>query len=224
MYLYVDGENHYLRTEAALRAHRQDSALKLDTVFRKESYPHWRRYPIEPTEPNPVVRASCRFFWDVYMAEFVNELKPKDHVFDHGIDRAVFFSSVSGDDNELFQSKEFVRRWGFEPRILGELRDQRKRRDNVLKNERLMEKPKGVDLEMGARILADAFQGNYQRCALFTSDSDFLPVIRVVRQLGKTVTVCGYKDQLPDRAELLYEPDRFIDLGMFLNDYKPRGY
>ncbi len=83
-----------------------------------------------------------------------------------------------------------------------------------------MEKAKGVDIGLSVRVLEDAYHNIYDSCYLFTSDIDFLPVIRVLQRLGKKVIVFGYIDGLGNRSELEYVPDAFIDL----SDHMRRDY
>ncbi len=61
-----------------------------------------------------------------------------------------------------------------------------------------MEKPKGCDIALATRMVADAAAGLYDCCLLFTSDADFLPAIEAVRGMGKIVWVFGLASALPD--------------------------
>ena len=83
----------------------------------------------------------------------------------------------------------------------------------------MIEKPKSADIALAARMIEDAVLGNYDICALFTSDADYLPEIKAVRQMGKVVTVYGFKGNLGNR-ELEYIPDEFIDLERVASIYE----
>ena len=48
--------------------------------------------------------------------------------------------------------------------------------------------------------------------ALFSSESDYLPAVRRLCDIGKYVPVYGYKSQFPKQSDYLHIPDAFIDL------------
>jgi len=77
-----------------------------------------------------------------------------------------------------------------------------------------------VDIGLSVRVLEDAYHNIFSSCFLFTSDIDFLPVIRVLQRIGKKVLVFGYMDGLGSRSELEYVPDAFIDL----SDHMRKNY
>lgn len=70
-----------------------------------------------------------------------------------------------------------------------------------------------MDVGLSVRILEDAYARNFSSCCLYTSDVDYMPVIRSVQRLGKTVIVLGYADGLSKHSPLQHEPDSFVDLG-----------
>ena len=88
-----------------------------------------------------------------------------------------------------------------------------RQRENVLKVEQVIEKAKGVDIALAARMIEDAFHDNYDACYLFSSDIDFLPIIEAVRRMGKQVYVCGSVDGLGEQSKFLHVPDAFVDIG-----------
>ena len=106
-----------------------------------------------------------------------------------------------------------LRKYGFEPIVIREPKDQKKRRDSTLKQHCLIEKPKGCDIALATRLVADAAADLYDCCFLFTSDADFIPAVEAVRRMGKVVWVFGYKQALAERSLYLFVPDRFVDLG-----------
>jgi len=105
-----------------------------------------------------------------------------------------------------------LRALGFEPQILKELSELTKRRSNILRSEGVIEKAKGVDIAIAVRMLEDAQRNVFQVCGLYTSDVDYIPVIEVVKRMGKAVYVFGYRSGLGRNSPLEYVPDRFVDL------------
>jgi uncharacterized protein (TIGR00288 family) len=69
--------------------------------------------------------------------------------------------------------------------VVRELKAQADRRKETLGKASILEKAKGVDIGLSVRAMEDAYHNNFDTCYLFTSDIDFLPVIRVIRRLGK---------------------------------------
>jgi uncharacterized LabA/DUF88 family protein len=110
-----------------------------------------------------------------------------------------------------------IRELGLEPHIVHEEGKLTKHRENVLAKENVIEKAKGVDIALSVRMIEDGYRNNYQYCYLLTSDVDYLPVIESVRRMGKQVFVYGYKDGLGKNSPLVHVPDRFVDLGSYMN-------
>jgi uncharacterized LabA/DUF88 family protein len=127
-----------------------------------------------------------------------------------GVHRAYYFTSAVGDDPALHSIKITLRNFDLEPYVFSELKQQARQRQNVLEGQQLIEKPKGVDIELTVRMMEDS--ATFDKCHLYTSDSDFLPVIRAVRARGKQVIVHGYKAGLSSQSGLLHECDLFVDL------------
>ena len=111
-----------------------------------------------------------------------------------------------------------MRRQRFDPQVIRERRQLSNRRRDLLVSEGIIEKPKGVDISLAVRVLEDAYRGIFNICYSFTSDIDFLPVIRVLQRLGKKVLVFGYEDGLASQSELAFVPDAFVDLGAHMRN------
>jgi uncharacterized LabA/DUF88 family protein len=212
--LYVDGESHFIRTEQAWKGLQGDTAT-LETIG--EISPGSSQAFPNGSIRNAFVDRRCKFFWDVsatgrYLQAV--EFRPQ---------HAVYFSSCSGDEEILHEVRLKIRSADFEPRIIKERADLAKRRANQLADAQILDKPKGVDIAMAIRILEDAYRNLFDRCLLFTSDIDYLPVIAAIQQLGKKVAVFGYRQGLGTRSELEYVPDYFIDLNEHVRHwYRPR--
>jgi uncharacterized LabA/DUF88 family protein len=105
-----------------------------------------------------------------------------------------------------------LRNFGLEPSIIHELSTLAAQRQNKLRNQQLIEKPKGVDIDLAVQMLELSYNRAFDVCHLYSSDVDFLPVVRAIRARGIQVYVHGYRNGLAERSPLLHVPDRFIDL------------
>ena len=206
--IYVDGESHFIRSEACFQKLR-GSHLSLASAEYVPKAIGTMSYP-DDTSPLLSIDSKCKFFWDKQYIAFLDSV----HLLrsSRNVRNAVYFSSVVGSEEELHRVRTCIRQNGFEPQITLEHQTLAKRREAERKTNRLIYKPKGVDSAMSVRLLVDAFNGTFDECFLFTSDVDFVPAIEVVRRLGRKVYVCGYRDGLGKRSALEYVPDRFIDL------------
>jgi uncharacterized LabA/DUF88 family protein len=194
LYVYVDGESHYSRTEAKAKA--TYGCASLEELKRVES---------SVGVPSLVAtRSDCKFFWDT---AYFGPASPTPH-------RRYYFTAFTGGDIDLLGAKDFVRSKGFDPEIIKEPKDLRERRKGQLTNLALIEKPKGCDIALTAKMIEDAASDNYDSAYLFTSDADFIPVIKAVRRMGKFVAVYGYKENLGNE-ELAFSPDSFVDLSTY---------
>lgn len=191
--VYIDGESHYIRTERAWwELHGKDASLEC------------LRYTGHTDDRMVLVRPKATVFWSRRMSA--------------GASRSVYFTSTVTDAPTLHQIKVDLRNFDLEPHVVLEKKQAAERRQNKLRDAGVIEKPKGVDIALAVRMLEDAYRQTYDRCHLYTSDADFLPVIRAVMSQGKQVCVFGYKSSLPEQSELLHVPDQFIDLGEVLRD------
>jgi uncharacterized LabA/DUF88 family protein len=191
LYVYVDGESHFSRTED--KARKTFGCTALEELQRVKS--HIGIGSVITT------RSDCKFFWDT---SYFGPASPAPQ-------RKYYFTAFTGIDQDLIDAKSFVRAHGFDPEIIKEPKDLRTRRKNQLDDLRLIEKPKGSDIALTSKMIEDAASDNYDSAILFTSDADFIPVIRAVRRLGKYVAVYGYKENLGNE-ELAFIPDYFRDL------------
>lgn len=201
-YLYVDGESHYVMTEKVLKkAHGDEASL-------------------EVVEGNSQISVSDQQFWHNRDAKFFwdkNATHQAGIPFRH-IDRAVYFTAFTGTPENLQKARVSIRQAGFEPQVSLELKDLAKQRANRLATDALVIKAKGVDIALAARMLEDAYYGNYEVCLMFTSDIDYLPVIHAVRRMGKTVIVFGFVGAIAVDSPFLYVAEQFIDLGSYTRE------
>jgi uncharacterized LabA/DUF88 family protein len=129
------------------------------------------------------------------------------------IDRLGYFTSVVGDEDETQKVRVLIRSLGFEPKVMKEVKELARRREENLIFQLVLEKPKGVDIGLAIRVLEDAYRNVFQECVIVTSDLDFLPLIQAVQRLGKRVSVAGFRSGLGKSSALEYVPDIFHGLG-----------
>jgi uncharacterized LabA/DUF88 family protein len=207
IYAYVDGESHYMRSlDAWRKAYGQDAELS-EIIYKSN-----RSLQIS-AEP------AYQFFWD----EFYQHLTPSPFN-QYPFIRKVYFAALTGTEDSFHEACVAIRQKGFEPHVVRESKDLAERRKNTAADTNMLEKAKGVDIGMSVRLLEDAYHNNFDTCYFFTSDIDFLPVIRVLQRLGKKVVVFGYRSGLGKRSALEYVPDGFVELGEYMTrDYQRIG-
>jgi len=191
IFAYVDGESHFLRSLSAWQDLHGDQAC-LERM----------RYAREPNLSLVLALSKAKVFW-------TRKMSPEAQ-------KAIYFTSAVGNTPELHEICVALRDFNLEPALLPELSKLAAHRKNVLDKQRLIEKPKGIDITLTVRLLQDAYVQAYDVCHLYTSDVDFIPVIRAVQGRGKLVHVYGYQNGLSDHSDLLHVPDRFIDLEQIL--------
>lgn len=207
-YVYVDGESHFHRSKDHWQRLHGDDA-QLQAIFADTSSA-LISFPVGGKRIRVIDQAN--FFWDTSLAKYSGG---RDHP-QGTVHRAIYFTSVTGGDDVLHEVRVQIRSNMFEPQVIQEYKKLADQRANLLQQESVIERAKGVDVSLAVRILEDAYLNNFRSCLLLTSDVDFLPVIREVRRMGKEVILLGYKSGLAQRSPLEYEPDRFVDLGDFM--------
>ena len=186
-FVYIDGESHFIRSENTWRQlHGCDASL--DRL----------RYANQGDDRMVLVLPEAKVFW-------TRRMNPN-------VLRATYFTSASGDEPAIHKLKVTLRDFGLEPSIVKETKELRSQRQNLLKTQHLIEKPKGVDISLAVRMLEDSHRHAFDACHLYTSDVDFLPVIQAIRAQGKQVFVHGYRNGLGQDSPFLHEPDLFVDL------------
>lgn len=192
IYTYVDGESHFIRLEKAWRRLHGERAglgqLRYKDTLEDQLILHLPR---------------AKVFW-------TRRWSPGQKTF--------YFTAAPGDDKAIHEIKIALRGFGLEPCVLlekKELADQRKVR---LENDGVIEKPKTIDAAIIVQMLEDAYNNRYDLCNLYTSDVDYLPVIKAVRHRGKGVFVHGFPSGLADCSPLEHTPDKFFNLLDVLND------
>lgn len=217
IHAYVDGESHYERSLALWKLlhghHAELSHIEPSTPSSGTA--------AYPDAGKPLIRLDARskFFWDP-LYPFIPPYPFGGHV----IDGAVYFTAFSGDEDTHHQASVAIRKQRFDPRIVRERKQLADHRKHQALSHGLLEKAKGVDISLSVRVLEDAYHNIFDVCYFFTSDIDFLPVIRVIQRLGKKVVLFGYAHGMGTRSELEYVPDAFIDLGERMkNGYRYAG-
>lgn len=207
-YLFVDAENHFLRaTTAATKIIGSSNAARAMSQA-KMRVRAIRGFPDEINGERFGWNPDLQLFWDCELLSnggLLTDLGAR-------VARAIYACSCTGDDDKAHEMRVQLRNYGFEPIVVRELKNLRQKRVSTREQYGLIEKPKGCDIAIATRMVADAAANLYECCFLFTSDADFLPAIEAVRRMGKIVWVFGFASALPDRSPYLYVPDRFIDL------------
>jgi uncharacterized LabA/DUF88 family protein len=211
-YLFVDAENHFLRATAVaaeiIGSPKAAPAMaraktRVDGIIGFPEHIDNERFGWNP---------ELQLFWDCEVLSarrLMTELGAS-------VARAIYACSCTGDDDKAHEMRVQLRNYGFEPIVVREPKNLRQQREATRKQYGLIEKPKGCDIAIATRMVADAAAELYECCFLFTSDADFLPDIEAVRRMGKIVWVFGFASVLSERSPYLYVPDRFVDLSCHL--------
>lgn len=187
IYVYIDGESHFHRSEAAWKKLCNDTTASLERL----------RYVGQTDSQIALALPDARVFWT--------------RKFSAGFQRAVYFTSVVCNPENMHDIKVQLRTFNLDPHVILEPKPLRERRDNLLRDSQIIEKPKGIDIALTVQMLEDS-RLDYDVCHLYTSDVDFIPLIQAVRSRGKQVFVYGFKNGLGKKSELLTVPDLFVDL------------
>lgn len=214
--MFIDAENHIVRSESAAEKLIGSPVAAKAISAAVKTNPRIVGYPKASNQSRVVWAPEIQLFWDYHLLSSGGMLSASD--LQVRISRAIYACSVTGDNDHLHQAQVRIRECGFEPIVVRESKDLRTRRANALKELRLLEKPKGCDIAIATRMVADAAANLFDCCFLFTTDVDFLPAVEAVRRMGKVVWVFGYKDGLSSRSPYLHVPDRFVDLGRYLEN------
>ncbi len=209
--VYVDGESHYERTLALWRSIHGEQAALTDAVYAPNGS-SYSEFP-EPRNPPTIVLPHLKFFWDTQYGRLGPALLRSAH-----IDNAAYFTTFTGDDAAYHSACVEIRTLRFDPQVVRERAQLSSRRADRLNGHGVIEKAKGVDTSLAVRALEDGYRGIYDMCYLFTSDVDFLPMIRALQRVGRKVIVFGYQGGLSERSELEYVPDGFVNLTNYVHN------
>lgn len=210
-YVFVDAENHFLRSIAVMKRLGGEHAAKALSLAQL-LVPGITGFPRAIESHRFGWNPELQLFWDCHLLSAggaLGQLVAR-------VDRAVYACSCAGDESKAHEMRVKLRSYEFEPIVVTERKNLRKRRESSRERHGLIEKPKGCDIALVTRMVADAAADLYDTCLLFTSDADFLPAIEAVRRMGKVVCVFGYGSALPKQSPYLYMPDRFVDLEPYL--------
>lgn len=208
-YVFVDAENHFLRSIAAAReVIGFDSAARALALAELE-VPGVGGFPDRIEGKRFAWNPELQLFWDCEVLSMGGASFPQTCL---SINRATYVCSCTGGHEKAHEARVALRGFGFDPAVIQEPKDLRDQRDNVRDTLGLIEKPKGCDIALATRMVADAAADLYDWCLLFTSDADFIPAIEAIRAMGKVVYVFGFKRALGKKSGYLHVPDNFIDL------------
>lgn len=111
--------------------------------------------------------------------------------------RAMYYTSMVGDDEAIRLASETLWELGFSPAVF-----KKARRD---------QKAKGVDIALTKDMLSHAYLNNYDTAVLMAGDGDYLPLVEEVKRLGKRVHL-SFFDSSATSFALKTACDRFCDL------------
>lgn len=192
----IDGESHFHRAEEAWQKVHGDH-VRLENL----------RYIENPDDQLVLVNPKARVFWTRRM----NPGLP-----------TYYYTSISGDVDAVFDLQRTLRQFDVEPEVVVEVKQLYDKRANLLKREGLIEKAKGIDAAIFVTMMEGAYEERYDLINLYTSDIDFIPVIRSVKKRGVKVIVHGFKEALGKNSPMLTVPNNFIDLtDIFRNECSP---
>jgi uncharacterized LabA/DUF88 family protein len=192
-YVYIDGESHFHRSEAAWRK-----------IHGKETCLDSLRCSGQTDEGLVLVDAKAKVFW-------TRKMNP-------GAERTYYFTAISGDETAHHEIQKKLRAFDLDSHVVLERKALWDQRKNLRVTQQLIEKAKGVDIALAVQMLEEAQDERFQVCHLYTSDIDFLPVIEAVRARVRRVYVHGYLDGLGERSPFHHACDQFIDLEEMLRN------
>lgn len=224
MYVYFDGESHFIRSEQCVReVFGKD--VTLEAVAERGARKYDELAQEHKDSPGPksaglyflegfkiLVERRCKLFWDRNTFSFTASARRGGGAVTPS--NMVYFSSCAGDEDLLHTLRVLVRDNGFEPQITKERAQLAKQRENMLGNEGIIEKAKGVDISLAVRLLEDAHRDVFDECILFTSDVDYVSAIQAVQRMGKKVYVFGYRNGIGKNSAMEFVPDGFVDLAI----------
>lgn len=182
-YVFVDAENHFLRSQH-FAANLIGSPFALEAIGRAKMY-----FGADAYFPRSGINGArlahdreLQLFWD---CDLLRLLSSFGEVRGGEIHRAIHVASCVGDENKAHAMRRQIREIGFEPIVISEPKSLFAERQNSLEKFQIIEKPKGCDVALATRMVADAAADLYERCCVFTSDADFLPRSRRFDEWGK---------------------------------------
>lgn len=207
-YIFVDAENHFLRATAVAQEIIGSPKAARAMSEAKTRVRAIRGFPDHINGERFGWNPELQLFWDCELLSgggLLTDLGAR-------VARAIYACACTGDEDKAHEMRVQLRNYGFEPIVVREPKNLRQKRVDAREQWGLIEKPKGCDIAIATRMVADAAADLYEGCFLFTSDADFLPAVEAVRRMGKVVWVFGFASALPERSPYLYVPDRFVDL------------
>ena len=207
-YVFVDAENHYQRSMAAAEAVVGSPQAARAMARAKLGIPGIPGFPDDIKGERFGWEPALMLFWDCQVLSLGGIAAPLGA----RVARAIYVCACAGDDPCVHNMRVRLRAYGFEPVVVKERKDLQRQRQTKLRDQRIIEKPKGCDIAIATRMVADAAADLYDSCCLFTSDADYLPAVETIRRMGKVVWVFGYGQDLPGDSAYRYVPDKFIDL------------
>jgi uncharacterized LabA/DUF88 family protein len=180
--LFVDGENLVFRT--------QTEARKLNQVLKGPRYQADVFLWLDPYE----ARRDTYDWMSAGGKRFNDVLIPPDVKLRELADRAFYYTSSFGDQDDANRVRESLHAAGFQARVFAKGKKVKPPRcphcDHELEGPQ-RKSTKQVDIAMVTDILSNAALDNFDVALIVSSDSDFIPLIEEVKRLGKIVYLWG---------------------------------
>ncbi len=188
--VYVDGESHYRRSLVQWQqCHGKE--VTLDSIQPKNG-------------GEILVIDQAKVFWS--------------RCFSPAATRTHYFTTVNSANDEAHKQQVRMSNFGLTPVVYPEPKDRREKRNQLYTQHAVIEKGKMVDISLALRITRDSRLDNFEEFHLYTSDVDFVPAIREVKDQGKIVRVFGFRHGMAEFSELEHAPDQFVDLSTIFNE------
>jgi hypothetical protein len=180
--LFVDGENLTIRAEEVAKA----AGLKLPEgpLYRKGTYVWLPQSAFDGPHSAGLTGRDPR-----YRLTAIPRLGLR-----HWGVRAFYYTFVQGSHDDVAAVERALWETGFQPRVF-------KKTKNL--------PAKGVDISLATDVLSNAYQDNFDIAVLLTGDGDYVPLIREVQRVGKSVYVAAFNSGLS--PQLMLASDEFLE-------------
>jgi NYN domain len=121
--------------------------------------------------------------------------------------RAHYYTSVTGDDNLIRDTKRILWALEFQPEVFKKPKQQ---------------KSKGVDITLARDMLSHGYQDHYDIAVVVAGDGDYVPLIEEVKRAGKIVALSFFENHGLNES-LKLAADDFFDLSPWFAE-RWRGY
>jgi hypothetical protein len=215
-YLYVDGENHTIRSASLDREIKGDKGLRdglllqarvVPNDFRRDArnmtwWPEPHRRALNPTA---LLYTRDEVYWDslgLYLACYAELIEATP-----SIARAYYFTSCAGPHVDEHERR--LHGIGFTPHVEVRVKKDSWAKELAAQGITVVSRPKPQDILIATRVLEDCAGDNFDRCIFVGGDGDYAPLLEAVRRRGKEVWLIAL-DRFLGKGPLRFACDRFI--------------